>query len=82
MVNKVFLKKIYCSYSRTHNIQNGFLHSLLVFLRSTLLLNKNKRIGEEFFVFYKLAFPSILLLSPALPLLRLLPVFYVIPPIN
>jgi len=82
MVNKVFLKQIYCSYSRTHNIQNGFLHSLLVFLRSTLLLNKNKPIGEEFFVFYKLAFPSILLLSPALPLLRLLPVFYVISPIN
>ena len=34
------------------------------------------------FVFYKFAFPSILLLTLALPLLRLLPVFYVISPIN
>ena len=49
MVNKIQLTQIYCSYSRTHNIQNGFLHSLLVFLRSTLLLNRNKHIGEEFF---------------------------------
>jgi len=82
MVNKVFLKQIYCSYSRTHNIQNGFLYSLLVFLRSTLLLNRNKHIGEEFFVFCKFAFLSILLLTPALSLLRLLPVFYVISPMN
>jgi len=46
MVNKVQLKQIYCSYSRTYNIQNGFLHSLLLFLRSTVLLNRNKHIGE------------------------------------
>ena len=39
-----------------------------------MLLNRNKHIGEEFFVFYKFAFPSILLLTPTLPLLRLLPV--------
>jgi len=52
------LKQVYCSYSRTHNIQNSFLHSLLVFLRSTLLLNRNKHIGEELFVFYKFAFPA------------------------
>jgi len=64
MINKVWLKQIYCSYSRTHNIQNGFLHSLLVFVRSALLLNRNKHIGENFFVFYKFAFPSILLLAP------------------
>jgi len=50
MVNKINLKQIYCSYSRTHNIQIGFLHFLLLFLRSTLLLNRNKRIGEEFFL--------------------------------
>ena len=68
------MKQIYCSYSLTHNIQNGFLHSLLVFVRSTLFLNRNRYIGEEFFVFYKFAFPSILLLTPALTLLRLLPV--------
>jgi len=30
-----------------------------------LLLNRNKHIGEEFFVFCKFAFPSILLLTPA-----------------
>jgi len=46
MVNKILLKQIYCSYSRTYNIQNGFLHSLLLFLRSTLLLNRNKHVGE------------------------------------
>jgi len=47
-----------------------------------MLLNRNKYIGEESFVFYKFAFPSILLQTPALPLLRLLPVFYVISPIK
>jgi len=31
MVNKIKLKQIYCSYSRTHNIQNGFLHTLSLF---------------------------------------------------
>jgi len=30
-----------------------------------LLLNRNKHIGEEFFVVCKFAFPSILLLTPA-----------------
>ena len=84
MVNKVkvLLKQIYCSYSRTHKIQNGFLHSLLVFWRSSLLLIRNKHTGEEFFVFYKFALPSILLLTPALLLLRLIPVLCVISPIN
>jgi len=82
MVNMVSLKQIYCSYSRSYNIQNGFLHSLLLFFRSTLLLNRNKHIGEEFCVFCKFAFLSIPLLTPALPLLRLLPVFYLISPIN
>jgi len=57
-------------------------YTLLLLLRSTLLLNRKKHIGEELFVFYKFAFPSILLLTPALPLPRLLPVFYVISPIN
>ena len=33
------LKQIYCSYSRTQKIQKGFL---LLFLRSTLLLKRNK----------------------------------------
>jgi len=78
MVDKIWLKQIYCSHSRTHNIKN----SLFVFLRSTMLLNRNKHIGEDCFVFCKFVFPSILLLTPALALLRLLPVFYVISPIN
>jgi len=35
-----------------------------------------------FCLLHKFAFPSTLLLPPALQLLRLLPVFYLIPPIN
>jgi len=50
--------------SRTHNIRNGFLRFLLLFLRSTLLLNRNKHIGEELLVFHKFAFPSTLLMTP------------------
>jgi len=38
---KIDLKQVYCSYSRTHKIQNGFLYFLLLFLRS-MLLPKNK----------------------------------------
>jgi len=50
-INKIYLKEFYCSYSRTHNIQNGFVHLLLLFFRSTLLLNRNKHIGGQFCVF-------------------------------
>jgi len=82
MVNMIELKQVYCSYSRTHNVQNVFLHSPLLFLRSTLLLKRNKQIGEEFRVFCKFAFPQTPLLTSALPRLLLLPVFYAIPPIN
>jgi len=46
------------------------------------LQNRNKHIGEEFCVFRKFAFPSMPLLTSALPLVRLLLVFYLIPPIN
>jgi len=33
MVNKIYLKQIYCSYSRTHNSENGFLllFSVIIF---------------------------------------------------
>jgi len=58
MLNKIYLKQIYCSYSCTYNIQNNFLHFLLLLLRSTLLLNRNKHVGEEFFVFISLHFPQ------------------------
>jgi len=64
MVNKIYLKQICCSYSSTHTIKNGFLHFLLLFLRSTLLLSTTKHIGEESFVFCKFAFPSALSLAP------------------
>ena len=43
---KTDLKQIYCTYSRTQKIQNGFLQFLLLFLRSTLLLNRNMHIGK------------------------------------
>jgi len=33
------LKQIYCSYSRTHKIEDDFLQFLLLVLKSTLLLN-------------------------------------------
>jgi len=49
-------------------------YTLLLFLTSTLLLNRNKHIGEEFCVFCKFAFLSIRLLTPSPPLLLLLPV--------
>jgi len=58
MVKKSQLKQIYCSYSRTRKIQNVFLHSLLLFLRSTLLLNRKKNIlVKNFFIFINLHFP-------------------------
>jgi len=37
---------------------------------------------KNYLVFYKFAFPAILLLTPAVPLLRLPHVFYLIPPIH
>jgi len=39
-------------------IQNGFLYFLLSFLRSTLLLMRNKHNLVTIFVFYKFALPS------------------------
>jgi len=51
------LKQTYYSYSRTHNIQNS-LYSLLVFLRSTLLLNRNKLLVKNFLFFISLHFPQ------------------------
>jgi len=44
MIDQDRLETNYCNYSRTHTIQNGFLYFLLLFLRSTLLLPKNKHI--------------------------------------
>jgi len=39
---KIDLKQIYWSYSGTQKIQNDFLSFLLLLLRSTLLMNRNK----------------------------------------
>ena len=56
-------------YSLTRKLRNGFLYVLLLVFRWTLLLNWNKRVGNDFFVFYKFPLPSTL---TALPLLRCL----------
>ena len=82
MVNKIQLKQIYCSYSRTHNIQNVFLHSLLLFSRSTLYLNRNKQnvLVKTFLFILSLHFSQYFYWP--LPLVRLLLVFYLIPLIN
>ena len=45
---KINLKQIYCSYSRTHKIQNGFLQFLLSFLRQKILLLKTSTVGNDF----------------------------------
>jgi len=66
MVYQNQLEKIYCSYSRTEKIKNGFPLFYLLFLRSTLLLNRNKHIGNDLFVLYKFPLPSNVLLTPAL----------------
>jgi len=36
------IEKIYCSYSRTQKLRTGFLYFLVILLRSTSLLNRNK----------------------------------------
>ena len=54
------LKQIYCRCSRTQKIQKGFL---LVFLRATLLLNRNKRIAT-IFCFFKFPLPSTSITAP------------------
>jgi len=61
---KIELKQIYCSYSRNKKIQNGFQSFLLLFLRSILLLNRNKNIDNDLLVFYKFPFPSTFVLLP------------------
>ena len=58
MVKKIFLKQVYCSCSRTHKIQNGFLHFLVLFLRSKFWLNRSKHVVENFLFFISLYFPQ------------------------
>ena len=60
---------IYCSYSPTQKIQNGFLQCLLLLLRSTLLLNRNKHNWERLYCF--VCFNCLQLFQPpTLPLFR------------
>jgi len=54
----------------------------VVIFEVNILRNRNKHFGEEFFVFISLHFPQHIYWPTALPLLRLLPVLYLIPPIN
>jgi len=61
---KIELKQVCCSYLRNKKIQNGFPSFLLLFFRSILLLNGNKNIVNDLFVFYKFPFPSTLILLP------------------
>jgi len=42
-------------------------YTLFLFLRSTLLLNRNKHTGEEFFCFLQVCISRNLSLTPALP---------------
>jgi len=65
---KIELKQTYCSCSRNKKIQNGFQSFLQLFLRSILLLNANKNIGNDLLVFCKFPFPSSFVLLPALTL--------------
>jgi len=62
---KIELKQIYCSFSRNKNIQDSCLWFLLLFLKSILLLNRNKNIGNDLFVFHKFPFPSTFHCPPA-----------------
>jgi len=59
---KIELKQIYCSYLRNKKIQHGCLSFLLLFLRSTLFLNRNKNISNDLLVFCNFPFPSTFLL--------------------
>jgi len=70
--SKIELKEIYRSYSRNKKIPNGFQSFLVLSLRSILLLNRNKKIGNDLLVFYKFPFPSTFSFSApsALPLFR------------
>jgi len=61
---KIKLKQIYCSYLRNKKIQDRFQSFLLVFLRSILVLNRNKNIGKDLLVFYKFPFPPTFTLLP------------------
>jgi len=57
---------MYCSYSFTRKIQNGFLQFLLLLLRSTLLLlNGNMyMIGNSFFAFKCFHCPQLFYFPP------------------
>jgi len=67
---KIGLKQIYCNYSGTQKIQNNFLKFMLLFLRSSLLMIRNKRIGKNFLFVISFHWPQPFYCFPSLQLLR------------
>ena len=82
MVNKIYLKQIYFSYSRTPTFRMLFCTFCYYFLSQHCCWTETKILVKNFLFFGSLHFPQIFWWPPALSLLRLLPVFYLIPPIN
>ena len=63
------IEKIHCSYSRTQKLRTGFLYFLVILLRSTSLLNRNKHNWQRF-LFINLYCPQffiVFLCSTAVP---------------
>ena len=67
---KIGLKQIYCNYSGTQKIQNNFLKFMLLFLRSSLLMIRNRRIGKNFLFVISFHWPQPFYCFPSLQLLR------------
>ena len=69
-INKIYLKEFYCSYSRTHNIQNGTIFRMVLytycyyFLGQHCCSTETNTLVDNFVFFYKFAFTSTLLLPP------------------
>jgi len=66
MINKIYLKQIYCTAIHAPTTFTMVFYTFFYYFWSQhCLLNRNKYIGETFFVFDKFAFPSTLLLIPS-----------------
>jgi len=60
MDNKIWLKQIYCSYSRTHNIQNGFYTPCYYFWGQHFYWTETNILVKTFLFFISLHFPQYL----------------------
>jgi len=58
MVNKIYLKQIYCSYSRSHNIQNVFLHCCCYFWGQHCCWTETNILVKNFLFFISSHFPQ------------------------